>query len=84
MTNNGPLLLYVDHEKKELAYSLGFTNLFSPIEAILRGPKELGKIKEYLQTKGYLFTGAHLMKNSKAPKDGEASVLLNITAIPTH
>ena len=84
MTNNGPLLLYVDHEKKELAYSLGFTNLFSPIEAFLRGPKELGKIKKYFQTKDYRFTGVHLMKNSKPLKDGEASVLLNITAIPTH
>ena len=84
MTDNGPLLLYIDHEKKELAYSLGFTNLFSPIEAVLRGPKELGRIKEHFQSKGYRFTGVHLMKNSKAPEDGQASLLLNMTAIPAH
>ena len=84
MTNEGPLLLYIDHEKKEFAYSLGFANLFSPIEAVLRGPKELGKIKVHFQSIGYRFTGVHLMKNSQQPEDGKASVLLNMTAIPTH
>ena len=84
MTNDGPLLLYIDHEKKELAYSLGFAALFSPIEAVLRGPKQLGKIKKHFQSKGYKFTGVHLMKNNKQPEDGKASVLLNMTAIPTH
>lgn len=85
MEVKGPLFLYIDHEKKELAFSLGIaSHLFSPIEAVLRGPKELHRIRKEFESRGYQITGVHLMKNSTQPKDGEATILINTTAIPSH
>ena len=78
-----PLVLYVDHEKKELALAWGFNHgLFAPIEVYYRCVKELMQIKKYFEEKGYQYSTPYHMKNSVEPKDGEASILLNITSMP--
>jgi len=78
-----PLVLYVDHEKKELALAYGFNyGLFAPIEVYFRCVKELMQIKKYFENEGYRYTTPYHMKNTIEPVDGEASILFNITTIP--
>ncbi len=85
MTNESPepLVLYVDHEKKEFALAYGFNyGLFSPIEVYFRCVKELMQIQKHFRNEGYQISTPYHMKNSVEPEDGEASILLNITSIP--
>ena len=85
MTNKSPepLVLYVDLEEKKVALTYGFNyGLFSPIEVYIRCIKELMKIKKHFENEGYQYSTPYHMKNSVEPKDGEASILLNITSIP--
>ena len=79
----GPLLLYVDHEKKEVALSFGFVDhLFAPIEVYTGCSKEVRQIKKDYEAKGHKVTSPYYMKNSTEPKDGEASILIKRSYLP--